>query len=48
MEDTLKTVSTSAGTLIVNFWNLVPELLGIILLIVNIVYVAMKIKKGLK
>ena len=44
MIDTLKTVGTSTGTLIVNIWNLVPEVLGIILLISNIVYVIKKIK----
>ena len=37
MEDTLKTIGTSTGTLAVNFWNLVPEVLGVILLIANII-----------
>ena len=45
MEDTLKTVGTSTGTLMVNFWNLVPDALGIILIIMNILYVYYKIKK---
>ena len=45
MEDTLKTVGTSTGTLAVNFWQLVPEVLGIVLIIANINYVAMKISK---
>jgi hypothetical protein len=45
MPDTLKTVGTSTGTLVVNIWNLVPEILGIVLLIANIIYVGMKIYK---
>ena len=45
MEDTLKTVGTSTGTLMVNFWNLVPEILGVILIIMNILYVYYKIQK---
>ena len=45
MEDTLKTVGTSTGTLAVNFWQLVPEVLGVILIIANIIYVGMKIYK---
>ena len=45
MEDTLKTVGTSTGTLAVNFWQLVPEVLGAILIIANIIYVGMKIYK---
>ena len=45
MEDTLKTVGTSTGTLAVNFWNLVPDALGIILIVMNIVYVYYKILK---
>ena len=48
MGDTLKTVGTSTGTLAVNFWNLVPELLGIVLLIANIIYVMRKIQKTYK
>jgi flagellar biogenesis protein FliO len=48
MEDTLKTIGTSTGTLAVNFWNLVPELLGIILIILNIIYVFRKIQKSYK
>ena len=45
MEDTLKTIGTSTGTLAVNFWNLVPDLLGVILIIMNIIYVYYKIQK---
>ena len=45
MEDTLKTIGTSTGTLAVNFWNLVPDLLGVILIILNIIYVYVKIIK---
>jgi hypothetical protein len=45
MEDTLKTVGTSTGTLAVNFWNLVPEVLGVVLIVANIIYVGMKIYK---
>ena len=45
MEDTLKTIGTSTGTLAVNFWNLVPDTLGIILIIMNIIYVYYKIQK---
>ena len=48
MEDTIKTVGTSTGTLIVNIWQLVPELLGIVLIILNIVYVVRKILKTYK
>jgi len=45
MEDTLKTIGTSTGTLAINFWNLVPDALGIILIIMNIIYVYYKIQK---
>ena len=45
MEDTLKTIGTSTGTLIVNFWNLVPDILGLVLIIMNILYVYYKIQK---
>tara|TARA_R100000808_G_C2129927_1_gene139321 strand:- start:508 stop:654 length:147 start_codon:yes stop_codon:yes gene_type:complete len=45
MEDTLKTIGTSTGTLMVNFWNLVPDILGVILIIMNILYVYYKIQK---
>ena len=45
MEDTLKTVGTSTGTLAVNWWQLVPDVLGVVLIIANIVYVGMKIYK---
>ena len=45
MEDTLKTLGTSTGTLVVNWWQLVPEVLGAILIIANIIYVGIKIYK---
>ena len=45
MTDTLKTIGTSMGTIIVNVWELVPEALGVLLIILNIVYVFLKIKK---
>ena len=48
MEDTLKTIGTSTGTLAVNFWNLVPEILGVVLIIANIIYVVRKIQKTYK
>ena len=45
MTDSLKTVGTSMGTIIVNVWELVPEALGVLLIILNIIYVFLKIKK---
>ena len=45
MEDTLKTVGTSTGTLAVNWWQLVPEVLGEVMIVANIIYVGMKIYK---
>jgi flagellar biogenesis protein FliO len=48
MEDTLKTIGTSSGTLAVNWLQLVPELLGVVLIIANIVYVIRKIQKTFK
>ena len=45
MTDSLKTVGTSIGTIIVNVWELVPEALGVVLIILNIIYVVLKIKK---
>ena len=45
MTDTLKTIGTSIGTIAVNVWELVPEALGILLIVLNIVYVILKIKK---
>ena len=48
MEDTLKTIGTSTGTLAVNIWNLVPEVLGVVLLIANIIYVVRKIQQTYK
>jgi len=43
--DTLKTIGTSMGTIIVNVWELVPETLGVVLILLNIIYVILKIKK---
>ena len=48
MEDTLKTIGTSTGTLAVNWLQLVPELLAIVLIIANIIYVIRKIQKTFK
>ncbi len=48
MEDTLKTIGTSTGTLAVNWLQLVPELLGVVLIIANIIYVIRKIQKTFK
>ena len=45
MTDTLKTIGTSVGTIAVNVWELVPEALGGLLIVLNIVYVILKIKK---
>ena len=45
MHDSLKAIGTSAGTLVVNIWELVPEALGILLIILNIVYIWLKIKR---
>ena len=45
MIDSLKTIGTTTGTLIVNIWELVPEALGLVLIILNIVYIWLKIKK---
>ena len=45
MTDSIKTVGTSIGTIIVNVWELVPEALGVLLIILNIIYVFLKIKK---
>ena len=45
MTDTLKTVGTSVSTIIVNVWELFPETLGVLLIILNIIYVFLKIKK---
>ena len=45
MTDSLKTIGTSMGTIIVNVWELVPEALGVLLIILNIIYVFIKIKK---
>ena len=45
MTDSIKTVGTSIGTIVVNVWELVPEALGVLLIILNIIYVFLKIKK---
>jgi hypothetical protein len=45
MTDSLKTIGTSMGTIAVNIWNLVPEALGLVLIILNIIYILLKIKK---
>ena len=45
MTDSLKTIGTSLGTIAINVWQLVPEALGVVLIILNIVYVMLKIKK---
>ena len=45
MTDSLKTIGTSMGTIIVNVWELVPETLGVVLILLNIIYVILKIKK---
>ena len=45
MNDSLKALGTSTGTLIVNIWELVPETLGVVLIILNIIYIWLKIKK---
>ena len=45
MTDSLKTIGTSVGTIIVNVWELVPEALGVLLIVLNIIYVFLKIKK---
>ena len=45
MTDTLKTIGTSMGTIIVTVWELVPEALGVLLIVLNIIYVFLKIKK---
>ena len=45
MVDSLKAIGTSTGTLIVNIWQLVPEALGVLLIIMNIIYIWLKIKR---
>ena len=45
MTDSLKTIGTSIGTIVVNVWELVPEALGVLLIVLNILYVILKIKK---
>lgn len=45
MTDSLKTIGTSVGTIVVNIWDLVPEALGVVLIFLNIIYIVLKIKK---
>ena len=45
MNDSLKAIGSSTGTLIVNIWDLVPEALGVVLIIMNIIYIWLKIKR---
>jgi len=45
LTDSLKTIGTSLGTIAINVWQLVPEALGVVLIILNIIYVILKIKK---
>ena len=46
MTDTLKTIGTSMGTIIVNVWELVPETLGVLLIILNILmYISLNYSK---
>tara|TARA_R110002020_G_scaffold33098_5_gene101245 strand:+ start:8219 stop:8365 length:147 start_codon:yes stop_codon:yes gene_type:complete len=45
VNDSLKTIGSSTGTLIVNVWELVPEALGVVLIVMNIIYIWLKIKK---
>ncbi len=48
MTDSLKVIGSSFSTIALNIWELVPEALGIILLILNIVYIWLKIKRFIK
>jgi len=45
MVDSLKAIGTSTGTIIVNIWSLVPEALGVVLIVMNIIYIWLKIKR---
>jgi|TARA_R110002167_G_scaffold260587_1_gene467053 hypothetical protein len=45
MTDSIKAIGTSAGTLLVNVWQLVPEALGLVLIVMNIIYIWLKIKR---
>jgi len=45
VNDSLKTIGTSTGTIFVNVWNLVPETLGVVLIVINIIYIWLKIKR---
>jgi hypothetical protein len=45
MTDSLKTIGTSVSTIMVNIWELVPEALGVLLIVLNIIYVIIKINK---
>ena len=44
MSDSLKAVGTSVSTIMVNVWNIVPEALGALLIVLNIIYVILKIE----
>jgi len=45
VSDSLKAIGSSTGTLIVNIWELVPEALGVVLIVMNIIYIWLKIKR---
>ena len=45
VSDSLKAVGTSVSTIMVNVWNIVPEALGALLIVLNIIYIILKIKK---
>jgi len=44
VNDSLKTIGSSTSTLLLNVWDIVPEMLGVLLIIINIVYLLLKIK----
>jgi hypothetical protein len=48
VNDSLKVIGSSFSTIALNVWNLVPEVLGVILLALNIVYIWLKIKRFIK
>ncbi len=45
MNDSLKAIGSSTGTILVNIWELVPEALGVVLIVMNIIYIWLKIKR---
>ena len=45
VSDSLKAIGSSTGTLIINIWELVPQALGVVLIIMNIIYIWLKIKR---